>query len=208
MVQTPTRSTPVINTSVPIDRLHVYPQRTWEQFKLIQQGLEDLPGTRVFFWNGIVEVLMPGRDHEVFKKIIASLLEAFLLDHDIEATPTGSMDREAAGTASAQPDESYEIGAAKLLIEVVVSSGSIAKLELYKALQINEVWFWQDGTLKLYHLTNGEYQCVDQSQIPELARVSIDVLRQCILIGETNWNQAVKTFRSAHPITAEANRDS
>jgi Uma2 family endonuclease len=45
--------------------------RSWEQFKLIQQGLEDSPGTRLFYYDGTIEILMPGRDHEVFKSIIA-----------------------------------------------------------------------------------------------------------------------------------------
>jgi Uma2 family endonuclease len=209
MVQTQTRSPspPIGNTTAPPDRLHVYPQRTWAQFKLIRQGLDDLPGTRVCFWNGFVEVLMPGRDHELFKKIIAMLLEAYLVDREIELTPTGSMDREIEGTAAAQPDESYEIDDAKLVIEVIVSSGSIAKLELYQAIGIDEVWFWQDGSLKLYHLIEGKYAAIDRSQIPALANLDIAVLKKCILTGETSRIEAITQLRSAHPIAAETDRN-
>ncbi|MEB3291525.1 MAG: Uma2 family endonuclease [Synechococcales bacterium] len=195
MVQTSVQS-----SSLAIDKRQIHPHRTWEQFKLLQKGLEHSAGVRLFFFQGTVEVLMPGRYHEIFKKIIASLLEAFLLDHEIAATPTGSMDREAEGMAAAQPDESYEIGDFKLVIEVIVSHGAIAKLELYKTLTIDEVWFWEDGILSLYHLLNGQYQRVDRSQIPALAQLDITVLTQCILMGETQWNQAVKTLRSAHPL--------
>jgi Uma2 family endonuclease len=110
------------------------------------------------------------------------------------------MDQEVQGLAAGQPDESYEIGGFKLLVEVIVTSGDINNLDLYKALGIHEVWFWEDGLLTLYHLMDGHYQQVDRSQIPALARLDIAILRQCILEGETNWNQAVKTFRLAHPV--------
>jgi hypothetical protein len=108
MVQAPVQS----SVRYP-DNLQIHPHRTWEQFKLIQKGLENSGGVRLFFFQGTVEVLRPGRNHEIFKKIIASLIEAFLLDHDIAATPTGSMDHEAEHIAASQPDESYEIGQGK-----------------------------------------------------------------------------------------------
>ncbi|MFN9407014.1 MAG: Uma2 family endonuclease, partial [Dolichospermum sp.] len=37
-----------------------------------------------------------------------------------------------------------------LVIEVVVSSGGIDKLEAYKRLQIPEVWFWMNDELLFY----------------------------------------------------------
>jgi Uma2 family endonuclease len=194
-IEKPIKS-PVVRT----DSLQIYGGRTWEQFKLIQKGLEDSPGLRLFFFEGIVEVLMPGRYHELFKKIIAALIEAFLFDREIESTLTGSMDREREGSASAQPDESYEIGPYTLVVEVTVTSGTIAKLELYKVLGIDEVWFWQDGVLRLYHLMDGGYRAIDRSHIPELAGIDITVLSKCILMGETSWVRAVKMFRSAHPV--------
>jgi Uma2 family endonuclease len=191
---------PIKSPIVPTDSLQIYGGRTWEQFKLIQKGLEDSPGLRLFFFEGIVEVLMPGRYHEVFKRSIAVLIDAFLFDREIESNLTGSMDREREGSASAQPDESYEIGPYKLVVEVTVTSGTIAKLELYKALGIDEVWFWEDGVLRLYHLMDGDYRGVDRSHIPELAGIDVAVLSKCILMGETSWVRAVKAFRSAHPV--------
>jgi Uma2 family endonuclease len=195
MVQTPIRASVVAT-----DRLQTYTHRTWEQFKLIQKGLEAVGGVRLFFFDGTVEVLMPGRYHEVFKKIIAILIEAFLIDRKVDLMPTGSMDRELPGVASAQPDESYEIGEFKLLIEVTVTSGTIAKLKLYKALGIHEVWFWEDGVLKLYHLIDAKYQPINRSQIPELATLDINVLTKCILLGETSRLRAVEELRLAHPV--------
>ena len=81
-------------------------------------------------------------------------------------------------------DESYELGGNRkqpdLVIEVVVSSEGINKLEAYKRLQIPEVWFWQDGKIKIYRLQDGEYAQVQASGwLPDL---DIAHLEQCLLM--------------------------
>ncbi|WP_333474666.1 hypothetical protein [Allocoleopsis sp.] len=97
-----------------IDQRIIHHNRTWEQFKLIQKGFENSPGVRLFYYKGTIEILMPGREHEVFKSIIGMLLELFFIEQEIEFEPTGSMTQEAEGEASAQADESYCIGVSKL----------------------------------------------------------------------------------------------
>jgi hypothetical protein len=47
------------------DKVAVYYDRTWEQFKHIQKGLEGSPGVWLFFYEGVVEVFMPGRPPEM-----------------------------------------------------------------------------------------------------------------------------------------------
>jgi hypothetical protein len=47
---------------------------TWEQFKLIQKGCEDTPGAKLSYYKGRIEILMPGAEHELFSRIIYSLL--------------------------------------------------------------------------------------------------------------------------------------
>ena len=53
-----------------------YSDRTWEQFKLLEQGLEGLTGLRLFYFDGKIEILMPGRNHELFTEVIALLMGA------------------------------------------------------------------------------------------------------------------------------------
>jgi Uma2 family endonuclease len=181
------------------DHLTLYPDRTWEQFKLIQKGLEGSPGVRLFYYDGTIEILMPGLPHEIFKKIIGYLIETFFFEKQIKVTPTGSVSQERIGEASAQADESYCIGEAKaipdLSIEVVFSSGGSNKLQRYQALGVPEVWFWQDGVFSLYHLRVQGYEQIQQSEIPELADLDLELLTRCVLIGETDWLGAVRTFK-------------
>ena len=172
---------------------------TWEQFKFIQKGFEGSPGVRLFYYDGAIEILMPGREHEIFASIIGYLLTTFLTEKGIFFQPTRSMTQEKPGVVSAQADESYCIGSVKsipdLSIEVVFTSGGISKLERYKALGVPEVWFWEDGLLKLYHLQDVSYEPLDRSQLPGLSELDLDLLRRCILMAETDAGEAIRAFR-------------
>ena len=66
-------------------------QGTWDKFKRLQKEFEDFPGIKPSYFNGAIEILMPGREHEVFKGIIGMLLELFFLKKGIEFEPTGSI---------------------------------------------------------------------------------------------------------------------
>lgn len=183
------------------DKVTVYHDRTWEQFKHIQKGLEGSPGVRLSFYEGVVELFMPGQPHEIFKTIIGSLLEAFFLHWRIKVIPTGSVTQEQEGVASTQADESYCFGSAKpvpdLSIEVIFTSGSATKLKRYQALGVPEVWFWEHGLFTLHRLGENGYTRISKSQIPELAKLDFELLTQCVLAGETDWLEAVLTFREA-----------
>ncbi|AFZ19910.1 Uma2 family endonuclease [Allocoleopsis franciscana] len=172
---------------------------TWEQFKLIQKGFEGSPGVRLFYYDGAIEILMPGQDHETFARVIGYLVTTFLVERGIFLKPTGAMTQEKPGVVSAQADESYCIGSVKsipdLSIAVVFTSGGISKLERYKALGVPEVWFWEDGLLKLYHLQDGSYEPLEHSQLPGLSELNLNLLRRCILMAETDAGEAIRAFR-------------
>ncbi len=42
-----------------------------------------------------------------------------------------------------------------IVIEVIITSGSINKLEVYKPQNIPEVWFWKSSQLQVFHLKDG-----------------------------------------------------
>ncbi|NER46744.1 MAG: Uma2 family endonuclease [Symploca sp. SIO1A3] len=183
------------------DQRIVYSSITWQQFKLIQAGFAESPGIRLAYHDSTIEILMPGRDHEVFSRLIGFLIGLFCLENEIEFEPTGSMTQEKEGEVSAQADESYCFGASKpipdLVIEIVFTSGGLKKLQRYQALGVTEVWFWQDGLFSLYHLRNNHYEKITHSEIPELATLNIDLLTRCVLMAQTSRLEAAKEFRNA-----------
>jgi Uma2 family endonuclease len=178
------------------DILTIYRDRTWGQFQHLQQGFENVRGIRLSFYRGTIEILMPGRAHELFKRIIGMLIETFLLDRRVPFTPTGSMTQELAGSAAIEADESYEIGEYRLSVEINFTSGDVAKLEKYQTLGVHEVWFWENGSLDVYHLRPNGYEKVPHSQIPALSTLDLGLLTECILLGESSVLEAVDRLRS------------
>ncbi|MBW4578729.1 MAG: Uma2 family endonuclease [Tildeniella nuda ZEHNDER 1965/U140] len=172
---------------------------TWEQFKLIQKGFGESRGVRLFYYDETIEILMPGREHEIFSRLIGYLVTTFLAEKGIFFQSTGSMTQEKEGVVSAQAGESYCIESVKVIpdlaIEVVFTSGGMSKLERYKALGVPEVWFWEDGVLKLYHLQNDHYELIDRSQLAGLSNLNLDLLQRCILMAETDTGEAIRAFR-------------
>ena len=78
-----------------------------------------------------------------------------------------------------------------LAVEVVVTSGGINKLEAYKRLQIPEVWFWENGALRMYSLGADGYAEVDRSFV--LPELDIVLLARCINIE--NHLQVMREFK-------------
>jgi Uma2 family endonuclease len=196
-----------VESSIAPDLQPMHPDRimntsgTWEQFQLIRQGFESNSAVRLFYLNGIIEILMPGQSHEIFSHAIGVLLSLFLAIKGIVFVATGSADQVKEGCAIAQPDESYCIGHRKaipdLSIEVVFTSGGINKLDTYRALGSTEVWFWKDGTLELYHLRQQQYDRIQTSELPGLEDLDLALLKRCVLIAETNLGEAINTFIQA-----------
>jgi Uma2 family endonuclease len=198
MPQTPLREIPTC------DRQIVYPERTWEQFEQIQKGFENSLGIHLFYYAGTIEILIPGLEHELFGHVIGCLVTLFLTQKGIFFQPRGSITQQRQPEVSAQPDQSYCIGAIKpipdLSIEVVVTSGGVDKLARYRALGVPEVWFWQDGVLWLYASDETDetgYRRVDRSQLPGLEDLDLAILKRCILMAETDVGEAVRTFQQA-----------
>ncbi|NET00470.1 MAG: Uma2 family endonuclease [Sphaerospermopsis sp. SIO1G1] len=175
---------------------------TWREFKAVEQ-LIDRPGLRLSFLDGVLEIRkMPGKKHEIIKKRIASLVEIYLEFLELDFTPTGSVTLENEfEKVKKEGDESYELGANRkrpdLVIEVVVSSGGIDKLEAYKRLQIPEVWFWINDELLFYSLGNEGYEVASKSQI--LPSLDVGLLMRCINIE--NHAQALRKFRAGIKVT-------
>jgi Uma2 family endonuclease len=170
----------------------------WAHFKMIQQGCEQNSGTQLFYFDGTIEILMPGRPHEIFSHIIGYLLSCFLAHQGILFSALGSANQEAEGTAASQPDQSYCIGSVKpipdLSIEVVFTSGGIDKLQRYQAIGVPEVWFWEDGTLRLYHLRVDGYESIEQSELEGLKTLDLSILKRHIMMAETNQGEAILSF--------------
>ena len=169
---------------------------SWQEFEVLENLLAT-GGFRVTFLDGWIELMTVGEPHELIKKSLAILLEAYFIIQGIEFIPVGSATRrgEEKGT-SFEPDESYYLGEKKanpdLAIEVILTSGSLEKLEKYRRFEIPEVWLWENNQLQVYAFISSEYHLVPRSQL--LPDLDIDLLVRCVQMPSRL--EAMRAFRN------------
>lgn len=165
---------------------------SWEQYEALLAALEDSPGYRVTYLDGVLEIASPSRRHESGKERIGTLLEIYFMETDTASFPLGSTTFRSPGQrGGAEPDKSYCLSVEKdipdLAIEVVITSGGLDRLEVYSRLGVPEVWFWQDDRFSLYHwredrpaafLQTYSYEPIPQSRL--LPRLDIELLATCV----------------------------
>ncbi|WP_035987527.1 Uma2 family endonuclease [Leptolyngbya sp. KIOST-1] len=178
---------------------------SWPQYEALLADMGDGSAYRVHFLDGVLEILAPSRNHESSKTRIGDLLLIYFLETGTEYFPMGSTTlKKPENQAGGEPDESYCIGTDKefpdLAIEVIVTSGSINRLELYRRLGVREVWFWQKNHLYLYHQreeTPGQfgetagYEPIQNSEV--LPDLDLALLTRCL--QKPNPLAAAKAFR-------------
>ncbi|MBE9098783.1 Uma2 family endonuclease [Vacuolonema iberomarrocanum] len=183
----------------------VLSQVSWAQYEALLTELGETSSYRVYLLEGVLEIVAPSRKHENGKTKIGNLLEIYFLETDTNYFPMGSTTlRNPEQQAGGEPDESYCIGTDKeipdLAIEVIVTSGSINRLELYRRLGVREVWFWQGDRLTLYHqrenlpaqlADTAGYEPISRSEL--LPDLDIALLTRCI--QNPNPLAAAKAFR-------------
>lgn len=179
---------------------------SWQAYEAVLAKLGDRAGYRVSYLDGVLEIMAPSRRHENGKKHIATLLEIYFVATNTEYFPMGSTTlRLEAQEAGVEPDESYCLGVDKefpdLAIEVVVTSGGLNRLAIYRRLGVQEVWFWQQERFTLYHLHEAQpvrfpethgYETVPRSEL--LPALDIDLLTACV--RQSHPLAAAQTFRA------------
>ncbi len=167
----------------------------WHQFKAIQASFENVPGVRLFYCQGVLEIVSIGKLHEAIRCLFALLLGQYFIEKNIDFFPAGNHSQIVEGVVEYQSDLSYCFESDKevsdLCIEVVITSGSPIKLEKYLQKGVAEVWFWEDGTFELYHLRESGYERILKSEF--LPQLDLSLLNRCLLMASPL--EAMKEFR-------------
>jgi Uma2 family endonuclease len=164
-------STPV----APEDEIQIRTGVSWDAFEafLSERG-EKLP--RVAYLEGTLELMSPSFDHDRISRRFAAVVEAYLDTLGIEWDSAGSWLLKHKPTNSGlEPDECYLIGDGArnrerpdLAIEVIWTSGSINKLEIYRRLRVPEVWIWRKKGISIHVLgPDGFEQSTTSACLPQ-----------------------------------------
>ena len=170
---------------------------TWEQYvQLSDMFVDEFP--RMTYLEGTLEISMTtSPEHERLKKIIARLIETYAVERLINLNGYGSATfRREAVRRGAEPDECYCLGTLAeipdIAIEIALTSGGVDKLEVYRGLQVPEVWFWANDQFFVYHLRESGYELISRSEfLPEL---DLSVLSQ--YVGYINQTEAIIAYKT------------
>lgn len=173
----------------------------WEGYESFLALRGEQSGTRVTYLDGELELMSPSINHEIFKKTLARLLEAYAEERGIELNGYGSWTvKSAKDKLGVEADECYVVGLRDgpptipdIAIEVVWTSGGIDKLEVYRGLGVPEVWFWQKGALRFFLLRKDGYLASARSRL--LPDLDPALIARCM--GESSQTQAVRALRAA-----------
>jgi Uma2 family endonuclease len=151
---------------------------SWERYEAFSAAMGESSGVRTTFLEGELEIMSPGLRHEYVNRFLARLVEAFAEAYELPVIAAGSLTiRRKAKLSGVEPDTCYFVGSiqlvrgkptrpADLAIEVVLTSGTIDKLEVYRRLGVREVWSWEGEKLTVHGLdARGGYRRRRASQV-------------------------------------------
>jgi len=168
---------PAHRAAQPDDQIVLLNQADWSDYERLLEIRGESAIPRLTFIDGVLELMTPSWYHESDKKTLARLIETWALEMDVALGGAGSWTiKSTLAKRGAEPDECYllepiekEPSRPDIAIEVVRTSGRLNKLEVYRALEVPEVWFWQQGQLQFYGLEGDQYQRLERSgMLPQL----------------------------------------
>ena len=171
---------------------------SWQTYSMLREAL-DTPGLRMTYLEGALELMSPSPEHELYKTMIARLVEMFAIERDVPLYGYGSTTfRKQAKERGLEPDECYCVGGElrdypDIAIEVVVTSGGVNKLAVYEGLGVREVWFWIENRFSIHRLGSSGYEAFESSALIP----SLDFALLSRFVQRTDQPVAIREYRDA-----------
>lgn len=188
---------------------------TWEQFEQALESLGEHRASRLAYYEGLLEIMVPLPEHENTNRFIEHLINALVEELDLNIKKFSSTTFKRAGIRSgAEPDSCYYIQneplvrsrqsidlntdpPPDLVLELDVTSSSLDKRLLYAALEVPEIWRYNKKQLVVFVLDRVRSIYFESSSSPTFPILDLEVipesLAQSLIDGEL---AAVKAFRN------------
>jgi Uma2 family endonuclease len=168
----------------------------WDIYVSLRDAV-DTPGVRMTYCEGALELMSPLPEHEETKTTIARLIEMYAIERDVPLYGYGSTTfRSKVKTHGLEPDECYCVShrlkdVPDIALEVVLTSGGLEKLPIYKRLGVREVWFWEQDAFHIHALRARGYEALRASEV--MPGLDMDAVAGCV--RRSDQHEAVKAFR-------------
>ncbi len=146
---------------------------SWAQFEAILVEMGEHRAARLAYSQGTLEIRMPLPEHEVDKELIGDMVKILLEELEIDCECFGSTTfKRETEKSGVEPDQCFYIQNQQqmrgkrrvdltvdpppdLAIEIDVTSKT--QLDAYQALQVPELWLYENNQLQINVLQDGKY---------------------------------------------------
>jgi Uma2 family endonuclease len=200
----------ITNTLIPPEEKVSLSGISWETYQTLLTELSNRK-LRLIYYHGNLQIMVPSPEHELYKEVLGRFVETLAEELDIKIYPLGSTTFKRPKLSGAEPDKCFYIqnlNAVKgkkridtqqdpppdLVIEIDITSFSDNSLEVYRDLQIPEVWIYHGTILKINLLQNQQYIISEQS----LAFPNLPILEITQFLEQSmtrDYLDLVKAFR-------------
>lgn len=184
---------------------------TWQTYQTLLRELRERR-LRLTYNRGILEIMAPSPEHEIYKKLASRFVETIAEELRISIYPLGStMFNRPELNCGLEPDECFYIqnqnvvkGKKKidltqdpppdLAIEIDTTGSAQTRLEVFASIGIPEIWRYDGIFLTIYHLQNKTY--ISSNRSLAFPMLSIDKVDHFLLkAGVVDYLELVNAFR-------------
>jgi len=189
----------------------VIDQVSWDDYEYLLEGLADRPGLRISYDCGRLEIVSPLQEHGEYECLVEDLVLVFCEAYRIQLQKYGRTTwRRKTLAKGVEPDASFYIKNAQriigkkitlesdpppdIVVEIDVTRSSLAKLSIYAALGVPEVWRYDGKTCRFYARFEKGYRETSVSRF--LPGLTGAMIAEAIEVSKTQSQDAArKAFR-------------
>ena len=166
----------------PVDQPVLMDGVSWETYEAMLADGGDHRQTRMAYDQGMLEIVTPSFEHEIFRDVVNGVAEEILDTRGQDYLRSGPVTlKQEALARGFEADASFYVthvarvrGLSQIdlhsdpppdLVIEVVSCSSLDKLPIYAALGVPEVWRCRSGSVYVYRLVGSSYVEIDQSEV-------------------------------------------
>jgi Uma2 family endonuclease len=173
---------------------------SWLAYQVVLGDLEDDRATRLTYHQGILEIRMPSRQHEIINRLLSTMINVLAVQFGQNLRELGSATFNQESLASGvepdgcfyfqHPDRTFDLESESLspdlVIEVDIASSSRLRFPVYAAMQVQEIWLYRKAKLQILGLGSEGYELQDVSQF--FPSVTAAQLNKWLAIGMKEGN--------------------
>lgn len=182
---------------------------SWEKFEILLKTIEGDNGARLAYDNGQLEIMNPSPEHEHYKEVIGDAVKDIADELAIDYESYGSTTwRKQAVMAGVEPDNCFYFQNEKvvrgrtdidiaggdpppdLALEIDLTSKSLNRFPIYARLGVPEIWCYDNGALRIYHLKDGSY--TESATSLALPNLPIQAIPQLIDANRAAGRRAIR----------------